>query len=177
MESKPRRDYEQSCRDLQKDGWLEPGAVSPMPARLPGYDDPEPLGVSFFRTRVAGDLSNMTLPRTFFSRSEVAAVSFRNSDLSESTLCWNDFVGVDFSDSSLRGSDLRAADFNGVKFSRCDLRDADLRRSSFEDCDFTDADMRGTKLTSPQAAGLRLSLSQTESVDWQASDGEEPGGG
>lgn len=172
-----RRSYEESCRELQQEGWLEPGQVPPLPSRRPSYDDEEPLGFRFFRTHVSGDFSNMTLPRTSFGRSEVAAASFVNTDLSESTLCWNDFVDVDFSDASLQESDLRAANFNGVNFSRCDLREADLRRSRFTDCDFSDADLRGTKLTRPQATGLSLSVRQKESVKWQASDGDEPGGG
>jgi uncharacterized protein YjbI with pentapeptide repeats len=176
-ENQSRRSYEDSCRVLQRDGWLDPGEVPPIAAHRPMYDDAEPLGVRFFRTQLAGDFSNLTLPRAFFGRSEVAAASFRNSDLSESTLCWNDFVGVDFSDCSLRSSDLRAAIFNGVQFVRCDLRQADLRRSRFQDCDFTDADLRGTKLTRSQEAQMKLSPRQEETVAWQDNDGEEPGGG
>ena len=177
MPSQPRRSYEQSCHELQRHGWVDPGNIPPMPARRPQHDDPEPLGVSFFRTRVTGDYSNLTLPRTFFGRSEVSAASFSNTDLSESALCWNDFIGVDFSDASLRGSDLRASKFDGVNFVRCDLRDADLRLSVFDDCDFSDADMKGAKLTQRQAAGLNLTLTQRESIDWQTTGGEEPGGG
>ena len=175
--SHARRDYEQSCRELQREGWVAAGDVPPMPAQRPGARDEEPLGVSFFRTRVSGDFSNLTLPRTFFGRSEVNGASFRNTDLSESTLCWNDFIGVDFRDGSLRGGDLRAADFRGVNFSRCDLRDADLRRSGFEGCDFTDADLRGAKMTTDQEAGMGLSELQREGVSWQDADGDEPDGG
>jgi uncharacterized protein YjbI with pentapeptide repeats len=177
IENKQRRDYEKSYRELQRLGWLESDEVLPLPLRRPSYDDEEPLGIRFFRTRVSGDFSDMTLPRTFFARSEVAAASFSNTDLSESTLCWNDFIGVDFSDACLRGSDLRAAIFNGVNFSRCDLREADLSQSSFEDCDFTDADLRGAKLTRPNATRLGLSSQQSDGVAWQESDGDEPGGG
>lgn len=175
--SQPRRDYEQSCRELQRAGWLEAGQVPSMPARRPGADDDGPLGVSFFRTRVSGEFSNMTLPRTFFGRSEVRDASFRNTDLSESTLCWNDFIAVDFSDGSLRRSDLRAAEFSGVSFARCDMRDADLRRSHFENCDFAGADLRGAKLTRDQAVRLGLEAAQREGVAWQDTDGEEPDGG
>jgi BTB/POZ domain-containing protein KCTD9 len=179
MESLPqkRQNYHESCRRLLQEGWLEGGEIPPMPAQRPRHDDPEPLGVSFFRTRVEGDFSHMTLSRTFFGRSEVAEASFRNTDLAESTLCWNDFVNVDFSDGSLRGSDLRAAMFNSVSFVRCDLRDADLRRSTFKNCDFTDADMHGTTLTRRQAAGLGLSSRQLEIVEIRSNDGEQPGGG
>jgi uncharacterized protein YjbI with pentapeptide repeats len=126
---------------------------------------------------VSGDSSNLTVPRTFFGRSEVSGASFRNTDLSESTLCWNDFVEVDFSDGSLRGGDLRAAVFDGVIFARCDLRGADLRRSSFKRCEFTDADLRGAKLTREQAVLLELSLEQERGVLWEDGDGEEPDGG
>lgn len=178
MEPQVRWNYEQSCRRLQELGWLDAGDVPPMPARPPRHDDEElEVAIRFFRTRVSGDFSNMTLPRTFFGRSEIAAASFRNTDLSESILCWNDFIGVDFTDASLRGSDLRASIFNGVHFSRSDVRDADLRRSRFHECDFTDADFRGAKLTRPLGAALRLSPRQLESVAWQDSDGEEPSGG
>ncbi len=175
--AQPRRDYEQTCRELQTLGWLEPGSFPPLPRQSPKYDDEEPLGVTFFRTRVSGDFSNMTLPRTFFGRSEISSVSFRNTDLSESTLCWNDFIAVDFSHCCLRANDLRASEFSGVNFTGSDLRDADLRRSKFADCDFTDANLHGAKLTRRQAAGLRLSVSQWESVAWQNDEGEKPGGG
>lgn len=178
MDTPAKRGYEESCHELQTQGLLDPGPVAPMPARRPNCDDEEPLGVSFFRTRLAdASLENLTIPRTFFGRSEIIRVSFRGTDLSESTLCWNDFIGVDFSESNLSGSDLRAAVFENVKFIRADLHRTDLRRSSYKDCDFTDADMRGAKLTKAQASELRLSSSQEQQVDWQAGDGDEPGGG
>jgi uncharacterized protein YjbI with pentapeptide repeats len=148
-----------------------------MPTRRPCYDDEAPLGLGFFRTRVAGDFSNLTLPRTFFSRSEVIAAQFLNTDLSESTLCWNDFIRVEFCHANLRGGDLRAAIFNGVDFSRCDLRETDLRHSTFIDCDFANADMLGAKWTRGRAVGLKLSVRQQESIAWQDDEGEEPGGG
>lgn len=174
----PRRDYEQSCRQLQTLGLLDPGTIPPMPPRRPTCDDEEPLGVSFFRTRVSDvDLSNLTLSRTSFGRSEISGTSFRNTDLSESSLCWNDFTAVNFTDCCLSGSDLRSAIFNGVNFTRCDLRNVDLRRSSFDGCSFIDADLRGARLTRKRGAGMRLSLRQQESVDWQDDEGEEPDGG
>jgi len=65
--------------------------------RAPRHDD-EQLGVSFFRTRLADvTLDGLTLPRTFFGRSEIRGVSFPVTDLSESTANWNDFIDVDFS--------------------------------------------------------------------------------
>ncbi len=92
------------------------GEVPPIPAALPRVDD-RVLGVSFFKTRVIDDdFSNLTLPRTFFGRSEIRDVDFRNTDLRESNLCWNDFISVDFSDAVLTNSDLRSSIFEHVSF-------------------------------------------------------------
>jgi len=173
-----RLSYEESCRLLQRLGCLGEGTVPPMPARRPRHDDGEPLGVSFFRTFLGEvDLENLTLPRTFFGRSEVGPMSFRNTDLSESSLCWCDLNGVDFTGCDLSDSDLRASQFIKVEFVRADLRNADLRHSIFEGCDFTDADLRGAKLTYLQGAKLRLSDEQKKGIDWRFMGGEEPEGG
>lgn len=173
-----RLSYEDSCRVLQRLGGLGDGPIPPMPSRRPHHDDEGPLGVSFFRTVVRGvDLEDLTLPRTFFGRSDIGPMSFRNTDLSESTLCWNDFMEVDFTDCDLSKSDLRASGFVGVKFVRTVLRNADLRRSHFEDCDFTDADLHGAKLTYDQGARLSLSDEQRRVMDWRFEAGEEPEGG
>jgi uncharacterized protein YjbI with pentapeptide repeats len=155
----------------------------PIPDHRPQIDD-DPLGVTFFRTFVGqdieqgddnvshNDLENLTLPCTFFGRSYIQHVSFKNTDLSESTLCWNDFTEVNFTDADLAGCALRASSFSEIDFVRTNLRNADLRRSSFEACDFTDADMRGAKLTREQAEQILLSDQQQEAIDWQESDGE-----
>jgi BTB/POZ domain-containing protein KCTD9 len=83
-----RLSYDESCRLLQELGYLDAGKIPPMPDRLPRYDDPEPLGVNFFRTRLeTARLDNLTLKRTFFGRSELRSVSFVNTDLSQSNLC------------------------------------------------------------------------------------------
>ncbi len=195
-----RRSYEESCRLLQRLGYLDTGAdgmIPPMPDHRPQCDDEEPLGVSFFRTWVGVGrplglqpsphlpwedvpehaLENLTLPRTFFGRSEISSISFQNTDLSESTLCWNDFIEVNFTDTDLSGCDLRASIFSEVDFVRANLRNADLRRSSFEACDFTDADMAGAKLTHEQGEAIDLSEQQRQEIDWQDSQGDEPPGG
>ena len=148
-----------------------------MPDHQPRFDDPEPLGVNFFRTSIEGDFERMTLPRTFFGHLEVCDASFCLTDLSESTMCWCDFARVDFSDASLRASDLRASTFERVCFDRCDLRGADLRRSSFKDCSFTGSIMSGAKLTRNQARHLLLAPAQLADIAWQSDDGEEPEGG
>jgi uncharacterized protein YjbI with pentapeptide repeats len=173
-----RTPYEESCRELQRMGWLKAGPIPPLPARHPRYDDPEPLGVEFFRTRVADDkFENLTLTRTFFGRSEIRNMSFKGTDLSESTLCWNDFVWVNFSDCDLSRSDLRASRFDSVNFSGANLSKTDLRQSDFRDCDFSNANLQGAKLTRLQGSQLPLSPRQQQEVSWQKSDGEEPGGG
>jgi uncharacterized protein YjbI with pentapeptide repeats len=122
-------------------------------------------------------LEHLTLPRTLFGRSEIGPISFKNTDLSESTLCWNDFIEVNFTEADLSESDLRASIFRRVAFVRTSLRNADLRRSNFEACDFTDADMAGAKLTRKQGARIHLSDEQRKVIDWQESDGDEPPGG
>lgn len=173
-----RLSYEESCRRLQKAGHLDEGPLPPLPDRLPQYDDPEPLGVNFFRTRLENDrLEDMTLPRTFFGRSEVVGVSFRNTDLSQSNLCWNDFIDVDFSSASLESSDLRASTFSKVRFDHADLSRADLRRSTFEKCTFAGAGLAGAVAHERQKQELALSEAQIQQVAWTNDDGEEPDGG
>jgi BTB/POZ domain-containing protein KCTD9 len=85
--------YDLSCARLRELGLLAHDDRAPMPERLPRHDDEEPLGFNLFRTRLSDalDLSDLSLPRTFFGRSEINQVSFRNTDLRESNLCWNDF--------------------------------------------------------------------------------------
>ncbi|MDX2197645.1 MAG: pentapeptide repeat-containing protein [Phycisphaerae bacterium] len=172
-----RRSYADSCAELQRLGLLEPGAIPPIPDHLPQADDDDPSGVSFFRTQVDGDLSNLTLPRTFFGRSLVRDASFQNTDLSESNLCWCDFVQVDFSRACLRSSDLRGSIFDGVRFVNCDLRNADLRHATFRKCDFAGADLAGAKLGRRLAWSLVLDAHQQASIDWQTFEGETPPGG
>ena len=175
---KTRFNYEDSCRRLQSD-YLDADAFPPMPERMPQHDDPDPLGVSFFRTSIGGgeDLSNLTLPRTFFGKSEINGASFQNTDFTESNLCWNDFTEVDFTDAVLARSDLRASTFNCVKFVHTDLCGADMRLSSFENCDFENAQLAGAVLTTEQGIELNLSEAQRGQISWTDEDGSEPGGG
>lgn len=171
-----RASYAQSCRILQSQELLESSELPALPERAPRHDD-EQLGVSFFRTRLADvTLDGLTLPRTFFGRSEIRGVSFRGTDLSESTANWNDFTEVDFSSADLSRADLRASVFERTSFRGADLRDADLRRAAFRGCTFTDADMRGAKLTRAFAWLFSLSRAQRAVVDWQP-PGPEPEGG
>jgi len=190
-----RLSYEESCKFLQPHQHLDEGAVPAMPDRRPDIYGAD--GVRFFRTWVGVGrpfglepspflpwedvpehaLDNLTLPRTFFGRSEISSISFRNTDLSESTLCWNDFIEVNFTETDLSGADLRASLFRQVAFVRANLRNADLRRSNFKECDFTAADMAGAKLTRKQGEGIHLSDEQRRGINWQESDGDEPLGG
>lgn len=174
----PRLSYEDSCRRLQGK-YLDVGCVPSVPERMPHPDDDGAPGVRFFRTCVGGDddLSNLTLLRSFFGRSEVSNALFRGTDLTESYLCWNDFFEVDFSDAILARCDLRAADFTKVKFTNADLRKSDLRRSSFRSCDFSGARMDEAILTHAQGATLDLSDEQRSVIAWTSEEGAEPSGG
>src|SRR5262245_46117521 len=109
----PRLGYVDSLRRLRELGMLGSEERPRIPDHIPQPEDDEPLGLSFFRTFVGegADLSNLTIPRTFFGRSEISNASFRNTDLSESNLRWNDFLDVDFADATLRGADLRASTY------------------------------------------------------------------
>jgi BTB/POZ domain-containing protein KCTD9 len=172
-----RKPYEESCQFLKDQQLLEGDTLPELPARAPRYDD-EQLGVSFFRTQLADSrLEGLTLPRTFFGRSEIRGVSFRGSDLSQSTACWNDFVDVDFGEADLSEVDLRASIFQRVSFRGAILRGADLRRTSFTGCSFADADLTGAKLSRSFSWLFRLSSSQRRSVDWHSGPGPEPEGG
>ena len=80
-------------------------------------------------------------------------MSFAGTDLSESRMCWNDFVGCDFSGADLSGCDMRASKFEQCRFAGASLRGADLRRSSFEGCEFSTADLTGTIAEDSDAIG------------------------
>lgn len=172
-----RLSYRDSCVRLQQD-YIDAESIPTLPDHLPRHDDEGPLGVSFFRTFVGegDDLSNLTLPRTYFARSEIRDALFRNTDFTESHLCWNDFTDVDFTDALLIRSDLRASLFTRVNFNAADLTGADIRHSSFLECDFTDAQMAGVVITGEQSLALPLSDKQRAEIT-TADLGLEPGGG
>ncbi len=179
-----RLSYEESYRRLQERGHFPEKAVLPQPKRMPTIQDDSPLGMTWFRTFVGEDepglvedIENMTLPRTFFGRTEVQQASFKHTDLSESCLCWCDFTDVDFTKADLSRADLRASTYVNVLFVRADLSGADLRRFTYEQCDFSHAVMQGAKLTRDQADGLGFSDEQRSKIAWQEEDGEEPDGG
>jgi uncharacterized protein YjbI with pentapeptide repeats len=174
----PRLSYQESYELLQQLKYCPAGVAPPVPDRRPQFDDEELLGVRFFRTyRENGKLENLTLPRTYIGKSEFQSVSFANSYLYDSMLCWNDFNSVDFTDADLSDCDLRASIFRQNSFVRANLRNADLRHSHFKECDFTDSEMQGAKLTREQGEQIRLSARQQVAIDWQESDGDEPPGG
>ncbi len=159
-----RKSYEESLRVLEKDY-----------GSFVSVSD----GVEFFRTFVGDgdDLGSLTLPRTFFGRSEINDCSFVNTDLSDSTMCWNDFISVDFSDADLTNADMRASLYQKVKFVRADLKGADFRHSSFEDCDFTEAGLDFARVTEDQIAAMGLSSHQVEAINVESDPGPEPKGG
>lgn len=160
-------------------GLLEAEERPSIPERMPRHDDEGPLGFSVFRQRLDDtlDLSDLSLPRTFFGRSEINRVSFRNTDLRQSNLCWNDFLGTDFTEADLARCDMRSSIFKRVVFVKATLAGADLRGSSFIDCNFEGATMRGAALTHEQSPTLHLSEAQKLAVDWHDNNGPEPDGG
>ncbi len=147
-----------------------------VPAAMPNHND-DTLGFSFFRGRWdEADFSSITIPRTFFGRSTLNGVDFRDTDLTESRMCWNDFTKCDF-----RGADLSRCDMRASKFVDCDfggaiLRNADLRRSSFRGPEFTGADMRGA-VADDDVYTIGIGDDQYETMNWQDEPGEEPPGG
>lgn len=172
-----RKTYNESCQQLKDQRLLDSDVPPELPAHSPQYDD-DKLGVSFFRTLLQDvQLNSLTLPRTFFGRSKIRSVSFRDTDLSESTACWNDFIDVDFTGADLSNSDLRASIFQRVSFRDAVLRGADLRHASFEGCTFSGADLTGAKVTRSFSWFFRLSVHQRRTVDWKNDPGPEPDGG
>jgi uncharacterized protein YjbI with pentapeptide repeats len=192
-----RLSYEKSCEQLQKMGVFDEGEVPPLPDRSPQHDDDdlssgfrvfrgwlgsgEPFGLApppGYENKIQeSDCENLTLPRSFFCRTEISRISFKNADLSQSTFCWNDFIEVDFTDADLSECDLRASLYERTLFVRTNFRNADLRWSTFKECDFTGADLHGAKLARERGEALDLSAGQKQVIDWQESEGEEPLGG
>lgn len=172
-----RLSYEESCRVLQERQLIETGEIPILARERPRYDD-EVRGVRFFRSMVAEvKLEKLTLPRSFVSRSEFRDSSFKDTDLSGSTVNWNDFIKVNFTGADLSGVDFRACVFNGVRFRKAILAGADFRYCGFMACDFAGADLTDAKITQKAGRSLRLTPEQQSVVDWQADDGDEPGGG
>lgn len=171
--------YDESIEVLRNRGILGSEEEPPMPDRMPNPDDSDPLGLSFFRMGFdnGADLSELSIPRTFFGKSEIEGVSFRCTDLSESNLRWNDFVDVNFSEAVLVGADLRASEYVRVNFSASNLSGADLRYANYESCSFEGAKMTGTLLAEAQRLELQLSQSQLDEISWQPDHGPEPSGG
>jgi uncharacterized protein YjbI with pentapeptide repeats len=181
METPSRRSLDETWRFLEEDGVEMPrdeNGQPSVPAVMPSHDDVARLGFSYFRCGLFdADLSDVTLPRSFFGRSSFERVNFRNTDLSESRMCWNDFIQCDFSGANLAGCDMRASIFKDCKFGDARLSNADLRQSSFEGCDLTGAQMDGAKLTHAQWRVMIFSDVQEKAIDWHLRDGEIPPGG
>jgi BTB/POZ domain-containing protein KCTD9 len=180
-----RRNWEETCALLRERGLLSDdlgflGPLNPrLPDRMPSPDDDDSIGIAIYKGGFAPgyDLSNLTLPRTFVSRSRIENVSFSNTDLSESWLCWNNFEHVDFSNADLSRSDLRCSEFERVSFANANLSRADLRGSYFEGCDFADAKVEGALLMPGQPEALGLTVEQLRQVVVTDDSGPDPGGG
>ncbi|HVZ98920.1 MAG TPA: pentapeptide repeat-containing protein [Caulobacterales bacterium] len=173
-----RLSFENSVERLRAAGLVARDDTPQIPSRMPRADDEDLVGVRVFRMVVErGDCSGLVMPRSFFGRSEVNAVSFADSDLSESNLCWNDFIDVSFEGADLSRSDMRASLWTRVSFKGADLSGADLRRSFFEACDFSGARMQGVVLTDILEITSALSAAQIAAIAWADEEGPEPDGG
>jgi len=82
------------------------------------------------------DMSGLTIPRCFFARSLLKQVTFHNTDLNESWLCWNNFEYCNFSEARLARCDMRCSYWLNCCFDGTDLTGADLRGSDFVNCTF-----------------------------------------
>lgn len=178
-----RKSLEETWRYLEAEGEETPRRPDGRPfikEAMPNFDD-EKSGFSYYKYRLEdADNSNLTLPRTFFGRSEFVRVSFANSDLSESRMCWNGFEDCDFTRADLSKCDMRASVFKNCKFLGAVLRGADLRRSSFEGCDFMGADLTGAIAADEDAVGCVqdfLNSEQQAVMVWAPDSGPEPPGG
>ena len=157
-----RLSYEESCVQLGHD----PSDIPPLKDRPPRSDD-EVLGLSFYKSGIEQEeWRSLTVPRTFIGRSLIEDTSIVDCDLSESVLCWNDFISVDFSESDFSQADMRYSIFLSVNFSNCILRHADFRGSGIEECDFSGADLAGAILETPEHGRLPLTPEQKNSIQW-----------
>jgi uncharacterized protein YjbI with pentapeptide repeats len=132
-------------------------------------------GLRVLPTKCEGDYSALSIPRTFFGKSLIEQASFENSDLSESVLCWNDFIDVNFSSASLQNADLRRSVFERCLFANADLRGADLRGSDFTDCGFAGAQFEGAVAERGADWLKALEPSQRAQLTEANSDGDDPG--
>jgi uncharacterized protein YjbI with pentapeptide repeats len=160
--------YAESCEVLRQQGILEPGESPMLPPRPPRVDDADVrVGIRFFRTKLADvRLDSLTIPRTYVARSEMRNVTFRETDLSESTINASDLIDVDFGGSDLSRSDMRGCIFERVNFSGAVLRGVDLRRGRFRACNFAGADLTGARLSRLFGALLSLSRAQRAVIVW-----------
>lgn len=104
------------------------------------------------------------------------SISFANTDLSGSFICWNDILHCNFTKCDFSNADMRANLFEDVSFENANLTNADLRHSWFENCTFAGAKMAGAKVGISSV--LDLTPKQEDEIDWYEHDeADEPPGG
>src|SRR5688500_12362861 len=90
------------------------GDALPLVQRVPRPDD-DPIGPSFFGPRwEVVVLAVLSLPGLYVSRSQLARISFRSSDLRLAAFNWSDVLDCDF-----HGADLSGAALRSSRFTRC----------------------------------------------------------
>jgi hypothetical protein len=175
-----RLSLEETWKRLRKAGHKLPAGRGGVPKLIDHHAGVERkkdvYDIEFFRTVYEdADFSNLTLPRRYVNRSGFTRVSFCNTDLNQSFMCWNDFIECDFTDADLTCCDMRASTFQGCSFVRCKLVGANVHRSGFEDCDFTDADVTGMQLDVD--VEIDLAKKQSDETDSSWDEGPQPKGG
>ena len=134
--------------------------------------------MTFYRVLISDEkYEERYLLKTLFGRSLLENVSFRNSDLSGSTLTWSDFINVNFSYANLSNSDLRSSVFENVDFSNSNLSNSDLRGLDLKTCNLSGAIMTSAKATHELKNQNVLSPKQIQEIEWHDDEGEEPEGG
>jgi uncharacterized protein YjbI with pentapeptide repeats len=179
-----RKSLEETWRILEGKGAKmprKPDGTPHLSTGMPSVGDSEVVNITFFRTMWQdADLSQLTLPRIFFGRSGFERVSFRDTELTDSRMCWNDFTRCDFTGADLRRCDMRASVFDSCIFRDADLSGADLRRSTFDSCIFEGANMNDAivyKKSAVENLIPLLSKDQRAAIRWVHEQSTEPPGG
>lgn len=166
-----RKDFFETFTFLEKIGLLSKCSTPSIPETIPKCNDDNSYGINIFRQFIDNvEFENLSMNRTFLSKSEVTNSSFSFSDLSESYLCYNDFINIDFSKANISNSLFRNSIFKNVNFNNANLMNADFKEAQFEDCTFDDAEMTGAIISSTLRKSLILTIEQQKQICWDKAE-------
>lgn len=162
------------------------GIALPEVTRVPRPDD-DPFGPSIFRMGLVDvDLSGLSLPGLYVSRSQLERVRFVEAELRLAAFNWDDILDCDFTGADLRKAELRCSRFLRCRFDGVLFQEADLRGSEFESCTFAGSRFDGALLQRGGPLGwlgigrrqevLPLSAQQRGAARWSDDAPEAPGG-